>query len=281
MLRRANEHEAAAFFLVERTMRRTQPRMGSLGLATVEGPDGRIERGSLGHLRVRFDGRDSDAEPENLLDSRPPSETEVTLWQGLEKLMVVANPIADPGWTLVSMRIGSRVLRRLPHGGVLTSAPKGTPPFRGASDLTRSRLSPKPEIPRPTEDELLRSIDGFLLQRDGDEGWAPGELLLPWKPPRASSRPASHIVSASLGNGHRHGRSKWHKCPLCHTPVIKGEFNPRIPYGSIRPGQGAIRDLRGGYLSRLRETYIIGDPETVLSGSESSLESQSESQSQT
>ena len=150
MRRRANEHEAAAFFLVERTMRRTQPRMGSFGLATVEGPDGRIERGSLGHLRVRFEGDELDAEPENLIDGRPPLESEVTLWRGLEKLMDVANPVADSGWKLVSMRIGSRTLRRLPHGAILTSAPRGTPPFRSGFDLSRPRVRPKPEVPQPT-----------------------------------------------------------------------------------------------------------------------------------
>jgi hypothetical protein len=278
MQRPANEHEAAAFLLVERTMRRTQPRTSSLGLATIEGPDGRIERGSLGHLRVQFDGRDSDAEPENRLESRAPSDSEVGLWKGLERLIVAAKPVADPEWTLMSMRLGSRVLRRLPHGAILTSAPADTPPFRGSLDLSRPRTRPKPEIPRPSEEELLRSLDGFLLQRDEDGGWAPEELL-PWKPVRSSSRGTSYVLSATLGNGHHRGRSKWHKCPLCHTPVIKGLFNPPIPVGNLRPGAGAIRDLRGGYLSRLRETYLLADPSSVVPSKGSPLEPSTELES--
>ncbi len=259
MLRRANEHEAAAFFLVERTMRRTRPRVGTLGLQGIVGPEGPIERGSLGRLRVHFDGMDSDFEPENRLETRPASNAEIDLWRGLQKLLVATKPVADPEGNLMSMRLGPRILRRLPYGSVVTFVPNGTPPFRGSLDLSRPQVRPQPELERLSEAELLRAIDRFVYERDEPRGPAQDE----WKAPLTTARQASHILFSTLGHGRRGGRVKWHRCPLCHTPVVKGLFNPRIPYGTLR-GQGAIRDLRGGYLTRLRETYLIPDANSVV-----------------
>lgn len=259
MLRRANEHEAAAFSLVERTMQRTRPRVGTLGLQGIEGPEGPIERGSLGRLRVRFDGQDSDFEPENRLESRPASDAEITLWRGLQKLLVTTKPVADLEGNLVSMRLGPRVLRRLPHGTVITFVPNGTPPFRGSLDLSHPQVRPQTELERPSEAELLRAIDRFLYERDDPHGPMQDE----WKAPLTTARQASHILFTTLGHGRRGTRVKWHRCPLCHTPVVKGLFNPRIPFAALR-GQGGIRDLRGGYLTRLRETYLIPDANSVL-----------------
>ena len=268
MLRRANEHEAAAFYLVERTIRRTRPSVGVLGLKALEVPDGRIERNSLGRLRFRFDGDGHDFEPENRVETRPLSKEEMSLWVGLQKMVSSAKPVADPQGNLVSMRLGPRILRRLPLGGVVTFVPNGTPPFQGSFNPKPAVPAAEAEVSLEREFEILRAIDAFLSE--GERPWdADSQVMARWSPPTNTGRQASHIVTSTLGHGRRHARSKWHRCPLCHTPVVKGLFNPRIPYGQLRPGAGVIRDLRGGYLSRLRETYLIGDPNSLITSSDS------------
>ncbi len=257
MLRRANDHETAAFLLVERTMRRTRPSVGALGLRAFETRDGRVERGSLGRLRFRFDGNGSDFEPENGHGTRAPSEDEVSLWNGLQRLVSVAKPVADPDGTLLSMRLGPRILRRLPLGGVVTFVPNGTPPFVGSFLLT----VPEPALGGPSEAALLEAIDAFL--REPDRPGVDSDAGPEWKPPASTARQASHIVSTRLGHGRGRARGKWYKCPICRTPVVRGPYNPRIPFGSVR-GAGAIRDLRGGYLTRLRETYLVADPASLV-----------------
>ncbi len=257
MLRRANEHETAAFLLVERTLRRTRPHVGTLGLKALHTPDGRIERNSLGRLRFRFDGNGSDFEPENRADTRPVSEDEMSLWNGLQRIVSATKPVADPEWNLLSMRIGPRVLRRLPLGGVVTYLPDGTPPFKGSFSLVRPEL----EVVRPGEADLLRAIDAFLAE--DDRVWTLDATTLgPWAPRTGTGRQAVHIFSSTLGHGRPKG--KWQRCPICHAPVVKGLFNPRIPVGTLQPGQGAIRDLRGGYMARLRETYLIPEPNSLV-----------------
>ncbi len=268
MLRLANEHEAAAFFLVERTMRRTRPRVGVLGLKAFEIPAGRIERNPLGRLRFRFDGNGHDYEPETRIPSRPLSESEVTQWSGLQRMMSSAKPVADPEWNLVSMRLGPRILRRLPMGGVVTYVPDGTPPFNASFKLGVSVPGAGLEVSLEVEFELLRAIDAFVSEEEHPRD-LDSQAMTPWVPPPNAGRQASHVLSTSLGHGRRHGRGKWHRCPLCHTPVVKGLYNPRIPYGALRPGAGAIRDLRGGYLSRLRETYLVADPNSLITASNS------------
>ncbi len=268
MLRRANEHETAAFFLVERTMQRTRPRVGVLGLKALEVPEGRIERNPLGLLRFRFDGKGSDFAPENGVTSRPVSEEEASLWTGLQRIVSSAKPVTDPEWNLLSMRLGPRVLRRLPLGGIVTFVPNGTPPFKGSMDLSRPFVRPPSAVRRLTEEELLRAIDLFLLETVHLADLEPGPQV-PWSPPLTPGREARQIVSASLGHGRHHrAKGKWHRCPICHTPVVKGLFNPRIPYGNLRPGMGEVRDLRGGYLSRLRDTYLMADPNSLITPSE-------------
>ncbi len=266
MLRRANEHETAAFFLVERTMQRARPRVGVLGLKAVEVPEGRIERNPLGLLRFRFDGKGSDFAPENGMTTRPVSEEEASLWNGLQRIVTTAKPVTDAEWNLLSMRLGARVLRRLPLGGVVTFVPNGTPPFKGSLDLSRPIVGPEPALPRLSAEELLRAIDLFLLETVHLAEAEPGPKV-PWAPPLTTKREARQIVSTTLGHGRHHrAKSKWHRCPICHTPVVKGLFNPRIPYGNLRPGVGEIRDLRGGYLARLRETYLVADPNSLIAG---------------
>lgn len=266
MLRRANEHETAAFLLVERTLRRTRPRVGPLGLKALDVPEGRIERGSLGRLRFRFDGNGSDFEPENRTDSRPLSNQEMFLWNGLQRVVSSTKPVADTEWNLVSMRIGARVLRRLPLGGVVTYLPDGTPPFKGSFSLEIPEA--EPELPLVSEAELLGAIDAFLLE-DGHPWGSDPALLGDWVSKTSPPRQASHVISTTLGHGRQRSRGKFYRCPICHTPVVKGLFNPRIPYGTLRPGVGAVRDLRGGYLSRLRETYLIPDPNSLIKVSDS------------
>lgn len=268
MLRRANEHEAAAFFLVERTIRRTRPQIGVMGLKALQVPDGRIERNPLGRLRFRFEGDGRDHEPENRLETRSLSKEEVSLWNGLQRMVSSAKPVADPQGNLVSMHLGPRILRRLPMGSVVTFVPNGTPPFQGSFGRKAEVPAAEAEISLEREFEILRAIDAFLSE--GDRPWdADSQVMTRWSPPPNTGRQASHIVTSTLGHGRRHSRTKWHRCPLCHTPVVKGLFNPRIPYGQLRPGAGAIRDLRGGYLSRLRETYLIGDPNSLITSSDS------------
>ncbi len=261
MLRRANEHETAAFYLVERTLRRTRPRVGTLGLKALATPDGWIERGSLGRLRFRLDGNVSDFEPENRMETRPLSDDEVDLWNGVQRVVSVTKPVADADWNLVSMQIGPRTLRRLPLGGVVTYVPNGTPPFKGSFSV----FLPQHELvsPRPTEFQLLLAIDAFL--EEDDHVWTlDASTLGDWAARSPRGRQAEHIFAMSLGHGRMQHRGKWHKCPICHTPVVKGLFNPRIPYGQLAPGTGAIRDLRGGYMARLRETYLIAEPNSLV-----------------
>lgn len=261
VLRRANEHETAAFYLVERSLRRTRPRLGPLGLKALEAPEGRIERGSLGRLRLRFDGKASDFEPENRMETRPLSEDEVDLWNGIQRIVSTTKPVADSDWNLLSMRIGPRILRRLPLGGVVTYVPNGTPPFKGSFSV----VLPEPgvEIPKPTESQLLHAIDMFL--EEDDHVWTlDASTLGEWAARSPRGRQAEHIFATSLGHSRRQHRGKWHKCPICHTPVVKGLFNPRIPYGTLEAGTGAIRDLRGGYMARLRETYLIAEPNSLV-----------------
>lgn len=239
-------------------MQRTKPRFGPLGLKGFEVPEGTIERGALGRLRVRFDGQATDFEPENRIGTRPVSEEESSQWDGLQRMMSATKPVADPRWNLVSMRLGSRVLSRLPLGGVITYVPNGTPPFKGSFSLAVPRAKPALRL---SESALLEAIDAFLRETEG----RPAAEGIPWRARSMTGRQAVNIFSAGPGHGRHHKRGKWHRCPLCHTPVVKGLFNPRIPYGPLRPGAGAIRDLRGGYLSRLRETYLVADPNSLLS----------------
>lgn len=264
MLRRANDHEAAAFYLVERTMQRTRPRVGRLGLKALETSGGRIERDPLGRLRYRFDGNGGDFEPENAPASRPLSDEELSLWNQVQRTVTEVKPVADPQGNLVSMHLGHRVLSRLPLGGIVTYVPGDAPPFKGSFRTSAPEVRPATELSRWREAEFFAALDAFL--REEDRPPAPeSNVGAPWMPPKSSGRQASSIVFATLGHGRRHGRSKPQRCPLCHTPIVKGLFNPRIPTGTLIAGSGAIRDLRGGYLSRLRETYIIADPQSVLS----------------
>ncbi len=263
MLRPANDHETAAFYLVERTMQRRKPRVGPLGLKAVEVEDGTIER-SLGRLRFRFDGRSEDFEPENRSTNRAPSTQEILMWNGLQRLMSATKPVADSEWNLVSMRIGPRVLSRLPLGSIVTYVPNGTPPFKGTLDPVVPVAKPEPEL-RRSETFLLEAIDAFLREPDV----MVAVEVSPWKPQTVTGRQAVHIFSVGPGHGRSHKRGKWERCPLCHTPVVKGLFNPRIPYGQLRPGTGSIRDLRGGYLTRLRETYLVSDPNSLIRNNDS------------
>ncbi len=261
MLRRANEHETAAFYLVERTLRRTRPRVGTLGLKALSTPEGWIERGSLGRLRFRFDGKASDFEAENRVETRALSEDEMDLWSGIQRIVSVTKPVADSDWNLVSMQIGPRTLRRLPLGGVVTYVPNGTPPFKGSFSVILPEI--ELEVPKPTESQLLHAIDAFL--EEDDHVWTlDASTLGEWAARSPRGRQAEHVFATSLGHGRMGHRGKWHKCPLCHTPVVKGLFNPRIPYGQLEPGTGAIRDLRGGYMARLRETYLIAEPNSLV-----------------
>ncbi len=248
-------------------MRRARPQVGVLGLKAIEVPDGRIERNSLGLLRVRFDGNGHDLSPENQIESRPVSETELIQWNGLQRMVSTAKPVADHQGNLVSMRLGARVLRRLPLGGVVTFLPDGTPPFKGSFRPSVPLAPVRSAWSLEAELELLRAIQVFVSEEE--HPWDPNlRVMTRWTTP-TSPRQASHIVTTSLGHGRYHARGKWQRCPLCHTPVVKGLFNPRIPYGQLRAGSGAIRDLRGGYLSRLRETYLLSDPNSLISASDS------------
>lgn len=267
MLRRANEHETTAFLLVERTLRRTRPQVGARGLESILVPEGTIECGSLGRLRFRFDGRSSDVEPENELATRPLSEEEATLWMHLRRLVDVAGPVADPQWNLVSMRIGERVLRRLPRGTLVTHAPDGAPPFKGSLEGVKPGTRPWSDLALPSvspgEAALLAAIDAFLREDDRlSRGRLRTKGASSWATP--AERAGYLGLSAPLRRSPHLPRSKWQRCPICRTPVVKSRFNPRIPQAALDPGTGAIRDLRGGFLSRLRETYLMAEPESVL-----------------
>ncbi len=263
MLRRANEHEEAAFFLVERTMRRTRPVVGPLGLKSVSVPQGRIERGSLGRLRFRFDGQESDFAPENELDGRSLSNQEASWWDGVQRMVTETKPITDSRWNLVSMRIGSRVLSRLPLGSVVTFIPDESPPFQSSLDLSVSRARLGRELAHMNEAELLYAIDLFLDEDDGRTRLEPASGPA-WNPKTFSDGGDSHSISLSWARNHNRARSRPQKCPVCRSPVVRGPFNPHIPVGTLRPGSGAIRDLRGGYMSRLRETYIVEESKSLL-----------------
>ena len=268
MLRRANDDETAAFLLVERTMQRARRLQGVRGLRSMELPEGRIERDILGRLRFRFDGNESDFEPENGVKGRKLSDEEESRWRDLERIVDASNPVADAEWNLVSMRIGPRVLRRLPLGGVVAYVPAGTPPYKASLTLRIPDAKPRPEIPKLTETELLAAIDAFLLELETYDDTDP-PLMAPWKPGTAENRAGNHGVTPPWSSGHKHARGKWAKCPICHTPVVKDRFHPRIPVGSLRPGAGSIRDLRGGYLSRLRETYLLPETNSLVQSRES------------
>lgn len=276
MLRRANADETAAFLLVERTMRRARPLVGVRGLRSMDLPDGRMERDLLGRLRLRFDGHDSDFDPENGDGhgdgnggrTRRPSEAEVSRWRDLERIVDASNPVADAEWNLVSMRLGPRVLRRLPLGSVVAFVPDGTPPYKASLSLKVRVVEAETELPRFTEAELLAAIDEFLRELEVYDDTEPA-LMAPWKPGTNESRAGNHGLAPHWSGGHKHARGKWARCPICHTPVVKDRFNPRIPVGSLRPGAGSIRDLRGGYLSRLRETYLLPETNSLVESRES------------
>lgn len=256
MFRPANDQETAAFFLVERTMQRARPRVGTLGLRSIEVEDGRIERDSLRRLRFRFDGNGFDFEAENRVETRPLSEREATRWRSVERVVVTAKPVTDPDWNLVSMRIGARVLSRLRFGTVIAFVPDGTPPFQGSLNVSLQIPPPAPELELPlrNEAELLRAIDDFV--RDGGDLSRREPPGPPWTPGTQTTGVGSYVVSPHLLHNRRKGRSKWAKCPLCHAPVVHDRWTVRIPVGTVGAG-GTIRDLRGGYVLRLRETYIL------------------------
>ena len=264
MLRRANNDETAAFRLVERTVQRAQPRVGMRGLESLNLPTGTIERSALGRLRFRFNGNSSDYSAENPRDDRPASKDEVSLWNSLERLIALTGPIADAQGNLQSMRMGPRFLSRLATGGVVTSIRNGTAPFRTSIDVS---APPEPKAPTPRafgsqrEALLLAAIDAFIRQGEGLEVARSRRGLTAG---RGIGRPGYHGASSPLTRTRKHTRGRWHKCPICRTPVVKGRYNPWILHRALRAGSGAIRDLRGGYLSRLRETYLIQDPKSVI-----------------
>lgn len=242
-------------------MKRRRPQVGYGGLRSIALAGGRIERRAFGRLRFRFDGAESDFEPENRMDRGQVSDEQATVWVGLQRMMDATKPVLDAEGNLVSMRIGPRVLRRLPLGSVVTFVPDGTPPFTGSVGLSLPKLRQR-ELARLSEAELLAAIDEFVREREWvvDRGL---RLMAPWNPGSAPNRAGNRGV-APVTRTHRHSRGKWHKCPICHTPVVKDRFNPRIPVGSLRPGAGSIRDLKGGYMSRLRETYLLEETTSIL-----------------
>lgn len=267
MLRRADEREHSTFLLVEHTIRQTRPRMGNRGLESAIVSEGTIARGSLGRLRLHFTGQDSDVEPENRVRSRPLSGEEAACWAGLQRLVDSVRPIVDPQWNLVSMRIGSRVLSRLPLGGVVTFEPNHTASPASASGAPRGAVNRRPDgtpaSRRRDEAVLLTAIDAFLREGDGFSR-ARSRVTIGWNQGRAASLWDGGGASSPFSRNQARARSKWHKCPICRMPVAKGRFNPRIPVGSVRPGIGGVRDLHGGYLSRLRETYLLEDPVSLI-----------------
>ncbi len=257
-------------------MRRTRPLVGARGLESMIVPEGKIERGWLGRLRMRFSGHESDFEPENRVETRPLSFEEATWWNGLQKMVDAARPIADSQWNLVTMRIGPRVLSRLPLGSVVTFQPNGTPPFKGSFTPTVPEAQPASDVATRLaarrEADLLRAIDSFLHEDDG-LSHLESSATTGWDLAATVKRPGFRGASSPSIRSTKLGRSKWHKCPICRAPVVRGRFNPRIPFGSLRPGLGSIRDLRGGYLSRLRETYLVEDPDSILESAKFNEES--------
>lgn len=271
MLRPSNERESAAFHLVERTLRKARPRVGARGLESLIVPKGTIERGSLGRLRFRFDGRASDYEPENGPRTRALSDTETNYWIRLRNMVTVARPIADSEWNLLSMHLGPRVLRRLPTGRVVTYEPNDRPrPETSLDSPLTGMLEELDQLvasPSAGEAELLAAIDAFLQEIDAVPSGTQrkvNDANRARAAARRSMRWANLGASAPFVRGRHRARGKWHKCPICRTPVVKGRFNPRIPVGLVRPGGGSIRDLRGGFLSRLRETYLVADPASLI-----------------
>ncbi len=230
---------------------------------------GTVERGSHGRLQLRDSERKSSLRP-NGHKSHTPSEEETSSWERTQKLIALLEPIADSNWNLVSMRIGPRLLcRPPPMGSVVLLEPDGTPPFEGAFGrwvpLVRpeSEVALRPGLPTDAEVALLHEIDFFIAEADR-------ELLR--AEPQSSWESSWSIAIAGTGyfrTGRRTrdgklGDRKWGKCPICHAPVVKGRFNPRIPHGKLQPDKGSVVDLRGGYLSRLRETHIVEEPKTYV-----------------
>jgi hypothetical protein len=244
--------------------------VGARGLESVILPQGVIERGSLGRLRLRFDGQPSDYEPENGSKTRPLSVHEADYWISLREMVTAARPIADSEWNLVSMRLGLRILRRLPTGLVVTFEPNGGPHTAISFDFPLAGMLDEqlPLVRSQSSDEAapLAAIDAFVREADAASSSTRRKTddVNRARRARRSIRWANLGASAPLVRGPHRARGKWHKCPICRTPVIKGRFNPRIPLGLARPGTGSIRDLRGGYLSRLRETYLLRDPASLL-----------------
>ena len=262
VLRRANDHEEAAFYLVERTVRRTRPRVGPLGLKAAHLPEGRIERNPIGFLRFRFDGSGSVYEYENPMPTRRLSGHERAMWDDLSRMIVVAKPVVDSEWNLLSMQLGARTLQRLPLGGIVTHDPRGRSPFRGSLDLSKLGRRNEPDREDLRARALLHMIDVFLLEEE--RVWEEPPKPAEWKPRTIADPYAGSRLSTTFGHGRRGALGKWHRCPMCHSPVVRGPYNPRIPYGTVRAGSGGIRDLRGGYMSRLRETYLLDDPTSLL-----------------
>lgn len=262
MLRHANDHEEAAFYLVERTVRRTRPRVGTLGLKAADLPEGRIERNPIGLLRFRFDGHASPLEYENPMPTRRLSAEERAMWNDLSRMIVVARPVMDDEWNLVSMHLGTRTVQRLPQGGIVTHDPHGRSPFRGSLDLAKLGRRNEPDREDLRIKALLLAIDVFLMEEE--RVWEEPQKPTEWKPRTMADAFGGSRMSTVFGHGRRGGHGKWHRCPVCHAPVVRGPYNPRIPVGLVRAGSGAIRDLRGGYMSRLRETYLLDDPTTIL-----------------
>jgi hypothetical protein len=301
VLRPADEWETDAFLRVELTLRRTRPRLGPRGLESLAVPDGAIERGWLGRLRVRFEGGAGDFDPENRPESRDLSDEEESLWTNIQNVMETAAPRADPQWNLISMRIGPRVLSRLVSGTVVTFIPNGV-----ADSVSRAGVQTRPKPPlgsraaAPTNARLFGVVEAFLQDvvasvsgpgvqaRSRPSAREPSRRRRPvsspestplqqidniWGPaagtnggPKTQAPVRARSVGASLPmfRGQKYPRGKWHKCPVCHAPVVKGRFNPRVPFTQFRAGRGSIRDLRGSFLSRLRETYLVLEPGSVL-----------------
>jgi len=282
MYRRATEREKAAFLLVARTVRRTRPQLSRRGLESVVLPTGTITRGTLGRLRLLSGESGSDGVPEDRHETRSLSDDERSSWVRIKDMVSKLGPIADSDGNLVSMHLGQRFLCLSPHGTVFTIAPDGTSAFGGSFDPSVPERKPGLEMGRPHihplrwEAGLLAAIDAFVADATGTAHVSP-ETIQGWDPARAS-RAGGSLRASSPMRGRKFGHGKWSKCPLCHAPVVMGRFNPRIPYGRLRPGSGSIVDLRGGYLSRLRETYIVEEQESVIESSESIEEPTSDSQ---
>jgi hypothetical protein len=272
VLRAASERESAAFLKAERALQLTRPRIGARGLESFVLRGGRIERDSIGRLRFRFNGWPSDFEAENAPNGRRLSPEEVESWSTLRAFVLAVRPKMDAEGNLVSMKFGPRVLRRLPTGRIITIEPNGM-----ANEATSvvdfltnlvDELGGPPRSAAALEAELLASMDEFLPE-DEDEGpvdpappKADGEIRI--RPKTRLMKWGNIVAPAPSIHGPGHVRAKLHRCPLCATPVKKGRSDPLVSQDRVPPGGGSIRDLRGGFLSRLRETYLVKDPASVL-----------------